>query len=116
LTDILWLIVGSAVSIGFVLLLFWLLDPLLKRVLSELVGMPSATAFYSRIFLVWLLLIGIAGISTADFGLATDMAPMEYVWGVADFVSDVLGQVLIVVGLILATVTILLAALRQRSE
>jgi hypothetical protein len=79
--------------------------------------MPAATSFYSRLLLVSMILIGLSSISGADFGsLGEDPKTMEYVWKLFYFLEDILPFVLLILGLFLVAMTILIAALKPRSE
>ena len=116
LTDIFLFVFAAIVSLGFVMLLYRLVNGFLRSLLDELLNMPAATSFYSRLLLVSMVLIGVVGISDASFeGLGEDAEIMEYIWQVIDFFEAVLSPILII-GLFLVAVTVLLAALKPRSE
>ena len=117
LIDIFLFVFAAIVSLGFVMLLYRLVNGFLRSVLDDLLNMPAATSFYSRLLLVSMVLIGIAGISDASFeGLGEDAEIMEYIWRVIEFFEAVLSPILIIIGLFLVAVTVLLAALKPRSE
>jgi hypothetical protein len=64
-----------------------------------------------------MIIIGVAGISDASFeGLGEDAEIMEYIWQVIAFFEAVLAPILLIVGLFLLAVTVLVAALKPRSE
>ena len=97
--------------------LYRLINGCLRPLLDDLLNMPAATSFYSRLLLVSMILIGVAGISDASFeGLGEDDEIMEYIWRLIEFFESVLSPILIIVGLFLVAVTVLLAALKPRSE
>ncbi len=117
LTDIFLFVFAAIVSLGFVMLLYRLVNGFLRSLLDDLLNMPAATSFYSRLLLVSMVLIGVVGISDASFeGLGEDAEIMEYIWRLIEFFESVLSPILIIVGLFLVAVTVLLAALKPRSE
>ena len=117
LIDIVLFVSAAIVSLGLVMLLYRLVNGFLRSLLDDLLNMPAATSFYSRLLLVSMVLIGVAGISDASFeGLGEDAEVMEYIWGLIEFFEAVLSPILIIIGLFLVAVTVLLAALKPRSE
>ncbi len=114
--EILFFVLASILSVGVIFALYQLINGFLKTLLTELVGMPSATSFYSRLLLVCLVLIGLAGISDAAFDLEPEAEFMEYIWSIVDFFEEVLTPLLVILGLFLVLVTVLVAALRPRRE
>ena len=61
-----------------------LLRPTLRGLLEELAGLPVATDFYLRSFLLVIVLVGFAGVLGAGHSDLKDGAHlMEYVWSVA---------------------------------
>jgi hypothetical protein len=117
LTDIFLFVLAATASLGFVMLLYRLINGFLRSLLDDLLDMPAATSFYSRLLLVSMVIIGVAGISDASFeGLGEDAEIMEYIWRLIEFFGAVLTPVLIIVGLFLVAMTVLVAALKPRSE
>jgi len=117
LIDVFLFVLAAIVSLGFVMLLYRLVNGFLRSLLDDLLDMPAATSFYSRLLLVSMVLIGVAGISDASFeGLGADAEIMEYIWRVIEFIEAVFFPILIIIGLFLVAVTVLLAALKPRSE
>ena len=116
LADIIWFAAAAAVSLGFVWATYLLIDRLLRKLLDDLLGMAAATELYSRLLLVSLVLVGLGGINEADFGDTDGMAPMEFVWHIVEYIDDMLGWVLTILGLLMAAVTVLIATLRRRNE
>ncbi len=117
LIDVFLFVLAAIVSLGFVMLLYRLINGFLRSLLDDLLDMPAATSFYSRLLLVSMVVIALAGISDASFeGLGEDAEIMEYIWQVIDFFEAVLSPILIIIGLFLVAVTVLLAALKPRSE
>ncbi len=117
LIDIFLFVLAAIVSLGFVMLLYRLVNGFLRTLLDDLLNMPAATSFYSRLLLVSMVLIGIAGISDASFEeLGEDAEIMEYIWQLIEFFEAVLTPILTIVGLFLVAVTVLIAALKPRSE
>ena len=117
LIDVFLFLLAAIVSLGFVMFLYRLINGCLRTLLDDLLNMPAATSFYSRLLLVSMILIGVAGISDASVeGLGEDDEIMEYIWRLIEFFESVLSPILIIVGLFLVAVTVLLAALKPRSE
>ncbi len=117
LIDVFLFVLAAIVSLGFVVLLYRLVNEFLRSLLDDLLNMPAATSFYSRLLMVSMLLIGVAGISDASFeGLGEDAEIMEYIWRSIEFFEAVLTPILTIVGLFLVAVTVLVAALKPRSE
>ena len=117
LIDVFLFVLAATVSLGFVMLLYRLINEFLKSLLDNLLNMPAATSFYSRLLLVSMVIIGIAGISDASFeGLGEDAEIMEYIWRLIEFFGAVLAPILTILGLFLVAVTVLVAALKPRSE
>ncbi len=117
LIDVFLFVLAAIVSLGFVMVLYRLVNGFLRTLLDDLLNMPAATSFYSRLLLVSMVLIGIAGISDASFeGLGEDAETIEYIWQLIEFFEAVLTPILLIVALFLVTVTVLLAALKPRSE
>ncbi len=117
LIDVFLFLLAAIVSLGFVMFLYRLVNGFLRTLLDDLLNMPAATSFYSRLLLVSMILIGIAGISDASFeGLGEDAEIMEYIWRLVEFFDAVLTPILLIVGLFLVVVTVPLAALKPRSE
>ena len=117
LIDVFLFVLAAIVSLGFVMLLYRLVNGFLRALLDDLLNMPAATSFYSRLLLVSMVLIGIAGISDASFEeLGEDAEIMEYLWHLIEFFEAVLTPILLIVGLFLVAVTVLVAALKSRSE
>ena len=117
LIDVFLFVLAAIVSLGFVMLCYRLINGFLRSLLDDLLDMPAATSFYSRLLLVSMVLIALAGISDASFeGLGEDAEIMEYIWQLIEFFEAVLTPILLIVGLFLIAVTILVAALKPRSE
>ena len=117
LIEVFLFLLAAIVSLGFVMLLYRLINEFLRTLLDDLLNMPAATSFYSRLLLVSMILIGVAGISDASFeGLGEDAEIMEYIWHLVAFFETVLTPILIIVGLFLIAVTVLIAALKPSSE
>ena len=114
--EILWFGAAVLVSLGFVWGLYVFVRDPLSKVLDDLLGMATATAFYARWLLVSLVVIGLGGINDADFGVTEDTAPMEVVWRIAEYVYDMLGWVLAILALLLVSVTVLIATKRRPHE
>ena len=117
LIDVILFVLAAIVSLGFVMLLYRLVNGFLRTLLDDLLNMPAATSFYSRLLLVSMVLIGVAGIGDASFeGLGEDAETIEYIWQLMEFFEAVLTPILLIVALFLVAVTVLLAALKPRSE
>ena len=116
-TEVSLFVLAAIASFGIVYLLYHLVSDSFESLLDDLLNMPAATAFYSRLLLVCLVLIGISGISDASFeGLGEDAELMEYVWALVDLFESIMMPALLILGLFLITVTVLIASLKPRGE
>ena len=112
---------GIAFWLSFVvvLLIVFLVDrllrPSLRQLLEEITGLPAATEFYLRSFLVVIFFIAIStSIGSSHSELKGDSRFMEYVWSVAGDLKDVLQGIFGVLLGYVAMITILVASLRPR--
>ena len=103
-------------GVGVALLVYLLVHKSLRALLSEVLGLPSGTVFYVRVFFLGLLFIGLATTLDTSFDFKPGAAFMEYVWKIADGISSTFSNIcLFAIGYLLI-VTILIAALRRRHE
>jgi hypothetical protein len=107
------------VSLVIVALLLVLIDrllrPSLRGLLEEVTGLPSATEFYLRAFVLVIVLVALAALVAAGHGdLKDDAHFMEYVWSVAAGLQDMLQNLLISLLVYVGLITVLMAALRRK--
>jgi len=107
------------VSLVIVVLLLALIDrllrPSLRGLLEEVTGLPAATEFYLRAFVLVIVLVALAALVGAGHTDLKDGAHfMEYVWSVASGLQDVLQNLLIVLLVYVGLITVLMAALRRK--
>ena len=94
-----------------------LLRPSLRQLLEDVIGLPAATEFYLRSFLVVVFLVAAAAsIGSTHNELKPDSHFMEYVWSVAGDLKDVLDGIFGVLLGYLVMITILVASLRRRQS
>jgi hypothetical protein len=113
---------GIAVLASFVIavLLLILVDLLLHpglrgRLLEDVTGLPPATEFYLRSFLLVTVLVVLAAVLGAQHADLKDGAHfMEYVWSVAAGLQDVFQNLMIVLLVYAALITVLMASLRRK--
>jgi len=93
-----------------------LLRPGLRGLLQDVTGLPAATEFYLRAFVLVIVLVAFAALVGASHGdLKDDAHFMEYVWSIAAGLQDVFQNLLIVLLVYVGLITVLMAALRRRS-
>jgi len=92
-----------------------LLRPGLRGLLEEITGLPPATEFYLRAFTLVIALVGLAALIGSGHGDLKDGARfMEYVWAVAGGLQDVFQNLIIVLLVYVALITVLMASLRRK--
>ncbi|MGA2856674.1 MAG: hypothetical protein ABSE40_07385 [Candidatus Sulfotelmatobacter sp.] len=107
------------VSLVIVVLLLALIDrllrPRLRGLLEEVTGLPAATEFYLRSFVLVIVLAALAALVAAGHSDLKDNPHfMEYVWSVAAGLQDVFQDLLIVLLVYMGLITVLMAALRRK--
>jgi hypothetical protein len=107
------------VSLVIVVLLLALIDrllrPSLRGLLEDVTGLPAATEFYLRAFVLVIVLVALAALVGAGHGdLKNDAHFMEYVWSVAAGLQDMFQNLLIVLLVYVGLITVLMAALRRK--
>jgi hypothetical protein len=112
---------GVAFSASFIIVLAIvfvvdrLLRPSLRQLLEEVTGLPAATQFYLRSFVIVVLFVGAsAALGSVHNELKTDSHFMEYVWSVAGDLEHVLEGIFGVLLGYVAMITILVASLRRK--
>jgi len=104
------------ISIAISLIVYALARESLRSLLDEVVKLPSGTTFYIRLFLIGLVFIALSSALDKEFALKKEAAFMEYVWKVADGLSNVFGYICLYILGYLTLVTILVAVLRHRHD
>jgi len=108
-------LISFVVVLSIVFLVDRLIRPSLRQLVDELTGLPAATEFYLRSFLIIVLFIAVSTvIGSSHSDLKEGSRFMEYVWSVADDLKDVLQAIFGVLLGYVAMITILVAALRRR--
>lgn len=91
------------------------LRPSLRQLLEEITGLPAATEFYLRSFLIVVFFVAAAAaIGSTHNDLKPDSHFMEYVWSVAEGLKSALEGIFEVLLGYVAIITILVASLRRR--
>ena len=103
-------------SLGTAVLVWGLVRRSLRDLLDEVVRLPSATIFYSRLFLIGLLFLAIASAIGSPFDLPPEAKFMQYVWKVAGALSPLFALICLYTMGYLLLVTILVAVLRRRHD
>jgi len=92
-----------------------LLRPGLRGLLEDVTALPPATEFYLRAFLLVIVLVVLAAVLGAQHADVKDGAHfMEYVWSVANGLQDVFQNLMIVLLVYAALITVLMASLRRK--
>lgn len=108
-------IASFVLVLAIVFLVDRLLRPSLRHLLEEVTGLPAATEFYLRSFVIVVLFVAAsASLGAVHSDLKADSRFMEYVWSVADDLHTVLQGIFGVLLGYVALITILVAALRRR--
>ena len=103
-----------AVAIIVLILMDRLLRPGLRGLLEDVTALPAATEFYLRAFALAIVLIALAAVFGAHPDLKSDAHFMEYVWAVAAALQDVFQNLLMVLLVYVALITVLMASLRRK--
>ncbi|RJP58983.1 MAG: hypothetical protein C4541_07000 [Candidatus Auribacter fodinae] len=111
--NILGFVVLFVVSLGLSLAAFVIINKNLRTVLDDVVKIPDCTTFYSRILVIGLLCIALSSAFGVPFNLPAEAAFMEYVWKVADGLSEVFGSMLLFLAAYLVMITIIITVLRK---
>jgi hypothetical protein len=104
------------ISIIVALTIYLLTRKSLRRLLDEVIKLPSGTTFYLRLFSIGLLFITLSVSLESDFNLKADAAFMEYIWEIADGLSSLFGNICFFILGYLTLVTIILAVLRYKND
>ena len=104
------------ISIAISLIVYALVCKSLRSLLDEVVKLPSGTTFYIRLFLIGIVFIALSSALDTEFALKENAGFMEYVWKVADGLSNVFGYTCLYILGYLTLVTILVAVLRHRHD
>jgi len=92
-----------------------LLRPGLRGLLEDVTGLPAATEFYLRAFVLVIVFVALAAVIGAGHADLKDGAHfMEYVWSVASGLQDLFQNLMIVLLVYVGLITVLMAALRRR--
>ena len=92
-----------------------LLRPSLRQLLEEITGLPAATEFYLRSFVIVVAFVAVSAcLGSGHSDLKADSRFMEYVWSVASDLQNVLQGIFGVLLGYVALITILVAALGRR--
>ena len=103
------------VAVIVLILVDRLLRPGLRGLLEDVTALPAATEFYLRAFGLAIVFIALAAVFGAHPDLKTDPHFMEYVWAVAAVLEDVFQNLLIVLLVYVALMTVLMASLRRKN-
>lgn len=91
-----------------------LLRPGLRGLLDDVTALPAATEFFLRAFSLAIVLVALAALLGTHPDLKNDAHFMEYVWAVAAVLQDVFQNLLIVLLVYVALITVLMASLRRK--
>ena len=102
------------IAVVLLILVDRLLRPGLRGLLDDVTALPAATEFYLRAFALAIVLVALAALLGAHPDLKSDAHFMEYVWAVAAVLQDVFQNLLIVLLVYVALITVLMASLRRK--
>ncbi|MGP0021024.1 MAG: hypothetical protein ACLPHP_20815 [Candidatus Sulfotelmatobacter sp.] len=103
------------VAVVLLILVDRLLRPGLRGLLDDVTALPAATEFYLRAFDLTIVFIALAALFGIHPDLKNDAHFIEYVWAVAAVLQDVFQNLLIVLLVYVALITVLMASLRRKS-
>ena len=112
--NIIGFVILLVISIGAALLVYAIVQKYLRSLLDKVIRIKAGTAFYVRLFLIGLVFIALSAALDVEFSLKQGAAVMEYVWKIADGLSNVFGQTTLFIFGYLILVTVLIAALRKK--
>ena len=101
-------------SILIAALLERFLRPGLRRLLEQVVDLPSATESYLRAFSIVVFFVVFSVVAGTHSDLKGGAHFMEYVWGVASRLQEAFQNLFIVLLVYVALITVLTAALRRK--
>ena len=101
-------------AIVLLILVDRLLRPGLRRLLEDVTALPAAAEFYLRAFALAIVLIALAAVFGTHPDLKGDVHFMEYVWAVAAVLQYVFQNLLVVLLVYVALITVLMASLRRK--
>lgn len=103
-----------AISVGIVLALYTLLEKSLRELLDKVIRLPAGGVFYMRA-LILIMLCGVLSKVVSGIHQKPDDHFMEYVWAVARDVSNVFDNLIMVLLVYVAVVTVLVVVLRPKN-
>ena len=104
-----------AISVGIVLALYTLLGKSLRELLDKVIRLPAGSVFYMRALILMMLCTALSKVISGVHQKPDDHF-MEYVWAVAHDVSNVFDNLLMVLLVYVAIVTVLVVVLRPKNE
>jgi len=108
-------LISFVVVLAIVFLVDRLIRPSLRQLVDELTGLPAATEFYLRSFVIIVFFIAVStAIGSSHGDVKEGSRFMEYVWSIAGDLKDVMQAIFGVLLGYVAMITILVAALRRR--
>lgn len=103
-------------SIGIAIIIYSIVYKSLRKLIDEVVKIPSSTIFYLRVFQIGLILIFLSAALGESWKFKQDAAFMEYVWNLAGGISSALGQAVFFLSVYLVLVTILVSVLLRHDK
>lgn len=101
-------------GIGVALAVYSLLGASLRRLLDNVIALPDGTAFYLRALALILVCVALNKVITGVHQ-KPDAHAMEYVWAVAGDLSNVFGNLFVVLLVYLGLITVLVAVLKPKN-
>ena len=108
-------LISLVIAVVLLVLVDRLLRPGLRGLLEDVTGLPPATEFYLRAFLLAIVLVVLAAVLGANHADIKDGGHfMEYVWSIASGLQDVFQNLMIVLLVYAGLITVLMASLRRK--
>lgn len=105
-----------SIAVGIAVVIYVLVLGSLRRLIDEIVKIPSSTTFYVRMFQVGIILIFLSAALGQSWQFKHDAAFMEYVWNVAHGISSALGHAVFFLSIYLILITILVSVLLRHDK
>jgi len=103
------------ISVGIVLLLYAMLGRSLRELLDKTIRLPAGSTFYMRALVVVLLCGALTKVIAGIHQKPGDHF-MDYVWAVTHDISNVFDNVISILLIYVAIVTILVVVLKPKNE
>ena len=106
------LALSAAIALG----IYTMICASLRKLIDEIVRIPSSTTFYVRAFQIGIILVFLSAALGQRWIFKEDAAFMQYVWNVADGISSGIGYAVLFLSVYLILVTIFVSVLVRHDQ